>query len=391
MTSARPQTHRRLRADAPLGLRRDACLPLNFGYASCRDCEQACPVGALQVGADEIVLRHACTGCGRCAAACTTGALRLEECDVPETLPARAGTIRVECRKVPARDSDPDAVRVPCVEGLAVSQWLALVVAADGRPVHVMDRGWCGGCSAGGTHLAHGSLDMTRALLAQMNLPAERLPARRAEPLPIERMPRSIPSAEAPVAMSRRGFFGHVARGATATASAAAGAIEDALPLTPVRPGALATPERQRRLELLERIASRTGAALPARLFPALLADGACRNHNACSAMCPTQALHPYRDADDAGIAFDAAACIDCGACITACKQKALSFDAHGVPASGGAVRLTRHRVYECRDCGAAAAEPGGYCAACRDSQDLAADAYAAIFTHVPSGEARIP
>lgn len=380
--------HRRLRADAPLGLRRDACLPLNFAYASCRDCEQACPVGALRVSAEEIVLRQGCTGCGRCAAACGTGALRLEGCDVPAMLPARTTAIAIECAKVPARDAIPGAVRVPCVEGLAVSQWLALVHAAEGRPVEVIDRGWCAGCNAGGVHLAHGSLDQSRALLAQMGVPASELPVRRALPLPPERMPRAIPALEAPPAMSRRGFFGHIASGAAATASAMAGAV-DPPAARAVKPGALATPERQRRVALAEAIARREGAKLPDALFPMLVADGACRNHNVCSAMCPTHALHAYKDEEHAGIAFEAAACIDCGACVAACPQKALSFDAHGAPAGAGAVRLTRHRIHECSDCGAPADEAGGLCYACRNGRELACDAFAAIFPNVPGNEAR--
>ncbi len=382
MNPATFHAHRRLRADRPLGLRADACLPLNFSYASCRECERACPVGALRVGGDEITVGVACTGCGRCAATCTTGALRIEGCDVPESLPPEVQRIHVECRKVPVKESLPNDVRVPCIGALAVSQWLGLVRAADGRPVEVVDRGWCARCDAGGAHLGRGSLDEARALLAKMNLPADRLLRRSAAPLPLYRMPRAIPAATAPAAMSRRGFFGHLARGATATASVAAAAAQAPAPKArAMRPGALAIPERERRLELADLIARRAGAALPAPLFPALAVTDACRNHNVCAALCPTQALHPYRDGECTGIAFDAAACIACGACVTGCPEKAIALDARGAAPAAEAVRLTSRRVHECRDCGAAAEEAGGLCDACRRSEELAAEVFAPIST----------
>jgi formate hydrogenlyase subunit 6/NADH:ubiquinone oxidoreductase subunit I len=218
---------------------------------------------------------------------------------------------------------------------------------------------------------------------------AECLPARRAAPLPRSRMPRAIPAAEASPAMGRRGFFGHLARGAAMTANAASAAGAPHPP--PLRRRALATPERERRLELLGLIAARAGVPLPASLFPALAADGACCNHNVCAAMCPTRALHAYRDADHAGLAFDAAACIACGACVAGCPEKALTLDLRGAPAAAGDMRLTRHRVHECADCGAPAREAGGPCDACRTASALARDAFSSIFQGVPQGGARTP
>lgn len=343
--------HRRIHPDSPLALRRDACVALNYPFASCgRFCEKVCPVGALQLGIDVAALAGACIDCGRCAAACPTGALRLEGCDVPDVLPAGVQPVRVECRKVPITESSQDAVRVPCLAGLAVSQWLGLVLAAEGRRVEVMDRGWCCQCSSGGETTAYCSLDETRALLAQMGLPGDCIPERHSRPLPLARMQRSIPAADRPVEMNRRGFFGRAARGATAAETAATPAIDDSAAQQRVRPGALATPERQRRLQLLERLANRTGARMPSGIFPTLVANAECRDYQICAAVCPTRALHAYVDDGHRGIAFNTAACIECGVCITACVLNALSFEGHAAEAVAGVVRLTRRAMHERRD-----------------------------------------
>lgn len=46
----------------------------------CRECEGACPLGAISFGAGDhpIIDRNLCDGCGLCVAACCTGALRFE-------------------------------------------------------------------------------------------------------------------------------------------------------------------------------------------------------------------------------------------------------------------------------------------------------------------------
>lgn len=370
---ARP--HRRLRPDLPLGLRRDACLPINFGYVRCDACARACPVAALEVRADEIVVAGTCVGCGRCAAECGTGALRLEGFDVAAALPAGNGAVRVECSKV-SDASAGDALRVPCIQGVPVSQWLELTHAAAGRTIEVIDRGWCSRCVAGGIESGD-SLARARVLLEGTGLAAGCLPRRIEIPLPAAAMqpPREAQPAQP---MSRRGFFARISRGATAAVTTAANA-EEAPPARAPRPGTLAAPERARRVAALRSLAARTGSALPAGLFPALHASGACRDQGVCAALCPTGALRRYDGDAETGIEFEAAACVECGSCVAACGRKALALRSRGVESRDGRQRLTRHRRRECRECGSPTSEADGWCRACRGRAELAEEAAAEL------------
>ena len=384
-SNATGERFERLRPEAALGLWRDACLPLNFSYAECHACERACPVAALRVEGNALCLSDACIGCGRCAAACPTGALAVAGCTVPATVPADNSGIYVDCWKVPRADSPPAAVRVPCLGGLAVSQWLALALAADGRPVIALDRGWCAGCCAGGIgpHPAQGPLTEAATLLADAGVRRSALPALHTRRLPIARMPRTIPSADDERAVSRRDFFGRLAREATAAVAQAQEKKPAAQATRPtLRPGALRAPERERRLDMLTRLAKRARGELPARLFATLAASDRCRNHRVCVALCPTAALRGYDNAGDAGIALDPLACIACGACERGCPEQALRLLPHtgsGMPPE--TTRLTHHRLRECAACGRPFTASGELCAPCRKSQALVQGVFASLFS----------
>lgn len=369
------ERYERLRPDASLGLWRDACLPLNFSYAHCRACEQACPVAALRVDSDWLSLTDACIGCGRCAAACPTGALGVGGCTVPASVARDADVVHVDCWKVPRSDSPPHALRVPCLGGLAVSQWLALVLVARGRPVIALDRGWCSRCPAGGgEHPAQANLKKARALLADIGMRRSDLPVLLTQRLPIATMPARIPAADEERAVSRRSFFSRLAREATATvvevqtADPAAGERRPAA----LKPGALRVPERDHRLALLTVLARRTGAPLPRQLLPAIAIGPNCCNHRVCAALCPTGALKSYQDENASGVWFDAGACIRCGCCEQGCPEKALRLMPPGSAANRAQTVLTRHAQHECDECGTLFSATGdsGICPACHKSRE---------------------
>jgi ferredoxin len=313
-----------------------------------------------------------CLHCGRCAAACPTGALSLPGLSAALVAGTSAGTVYVDCRKVPPRESPADAVRVPCVGAVSVGQWLAL--AAKGGEVIALDRGWCRDCSAGGaSHPAQAALTEACALLNEAGVPPTAMPRLLRRTLPAWQMPASIPDARSERRLDRRHFFaglaGELAGVATAYRGAPAG---EPTPTRATRPGQVRALERERRLAALATLAHRHGTRLPARLFPQIEISTRCRDHHVCASLCPTGALAAYADGGASGVRFDAFTCIACGACERACPEQALRLRAAGgdaVPTA--AVVLTRHGRRECYDCGASfsAVAEESTCPSCRKSR----------------------
>jgi ferredoxin len=378
---------RALHADRAVRFLDAACLRLRSHLSDCDACARACPVDAIRIDPAQTHVGDACTGCGRCAAACPTHALEMPGFRIgaiPAASPERPVT--VDCWKVPRGVSEPDAVRVPCLGGLRVSDLLELRAAAGPRPVRLLDRGWCGGCSSGGArHPAAAALAEARALLVDIGAADEAMPAFESRPLPGRLMPPDIPAAEAEAAISRRRFLGHFVGRAAATVEQAAGFD----PARAARPGFSARVERPRTersavIAGLRIAASETGGALPAPLFPEAETSDACRNHNVCAASCPTGALRKY-EADDgaAGVRFDAAECIDCGLCEAVCPEQAMTIRP-GMRAAPprGEETVTRFRTKTCRQCGATFVPRADerHCEACAKSRDFAAAAYRELF-----------
>jgi len=364
-----------LREDGALRLQEGACLPLRSRFGQCSACAQACPAGVLRVSVAAVELSEGCLNCGRCVAACPTDALRLEGYGCAATLGAEPHRhpLEVDCWKVPRARSGPDAIRVPCLGGLSTGRLLELWRTAGEAGLELLDRGWCGACSAGGgnRHPVQHALDTARLWLEAVGVERERLPRLALRPLRIREMPEKIPEPEAERPISRRQFL----RTVTAQAGAAA---KRAAPVPIGGPGAPAFPasarresaERRRVLNALEAIAARRGAALPDELYPRVSNNGTCADHRVCTAICPTGALAVRTVDSRAALEFDAAACIACGACERACPEHALALDAHGGQRERSIVAI--HRQQRCMACGTeytAKNEDDGLCLSCHKTR----------------------
>ena len=135
--------YRPLREDQPLGLLEDACLPMRTPrYATCRACENVCPVKAIHIGETAIYLDENCVRCGRCVAACPMGALGLPGFSVLDALRENTMTLSVDCWKVPDKLSPEGAVRVPCLGGLSPGRILELVAMAGAGSLELLDRAY---------------------------------------------------------------------------------------------------------------------------------------------------------------------------------------------------------------------------------------------------------
>lgn len=378
-----------MRGDVSLQITAGRCLRLRSRYSDCEKCAQACPPRVLRVNNECIELADGCLRCAQCCAACPTDALKMEGL-AANRLRISAGKtpLYIDCWKVAASQSPRDAIRVPCLGGIPLRDLVRWHAASAGRQIVLIDRGWCGQCSAGrrADHPAQGALEAARALLAGLGAAAEALPRLESLPLPRTRMPADIPEPLAAQQLSRRAFFAAVTRRVARTTAPAA-ANEDAERAQAPRPRLAKTDiaARSRLMRHASVLAARHGRRLPAELFPALRISEACRDHQVCASVCPTAALRAYRNDDElvTGIVFDAAACIACADCTRACPERALTLVPQGdgeVP--GGAAELTRWTLRECHDCGDGFADCGSsdVCPTCRKTRELARAGFSRLF-----------
>lgn len=329
-----------------------ACIALRSGPGSCRECIAACPVGAMQANSTGNTVSTACIGCGACASTCPSGALSIKGFEKIAPLPS-GNIVRIECWKVPASVSGEHALRVPCLGGIAPSQWLELAEAAGHRRVIVVDRGWCAHCTAGSScspeHPARHALDQTDAILAESGWAEVKRPRIQHDALPASLMPAAIP-IERPESLARRAFFRRIA-GEAQRAVGLAEPIEIPTPRLMKQQG-LPLPERERLLAAAQRLAHAAGQSMPTAPFAALAIGPNCSHHSVCAGVCPTGALALYEDGDKAGLDFNAWRCIGCGQCAQSCPDHAISIQAASqAPDPQMPQRLTAHAAKTCPAC----------------------------------------
>ncbi|MBI4189830.1 MAG: hypothetical protein HY525_04760 [Betaproteobacteria bacterium] len=380
---------RPIRPEYPVSLDRNHCLRLRSRYNDCDRCAQACPARALRVTDTAIELADGCMRCGQCGAVCPTEALQAEGFAVsPPRAAASKMPLYVDCWKVAASDSPANALRVPCLGGIALHLLVQWHAASGGRQTVLIDRGWCGRCSAGcgENHPAQETLDAARALLAKIGVPEHALPRIESLPLLQAQMPAEIPEPLAARSLSRREFFTGITRNAArAIAPTTAGQPDERAQSCRARIAKIETTARSQLLAQVAALSAQYGRPPPAELFPALRTSDACRNHRICAAACPTHALQAYQSEDGAaqGIAFDARVCIACGDCTRACPEQALALVPQDDSESPrGTAALTRWTVRECYDCGHEFADSGSgnSCPTCRKTRELARASFSQLF-----------
>lgn len=375
-----------LREDVPLRLDEGACLPLRSRFGQCRACESACPVRVISVSVERVAVADGCTSCGRCAAACPNEALQLDGFESLASVPAGTGTVELECAKVPTELRSVGSITVPCLGGLSAGRIAQLNEQACERGLILVDRGWCGGCTAGcgPAHPARVAVETVSLWLGAIAGGAATGPA---APRIVERhLPQSLMPAEIPPAepmpdrgpaLTRRQFFRTLAEnpsgrprtpmGSNGRAAFPAGARRE-------------SPERRRLLEALTAAAQRRQTQVPAEFYPRIANNGACADHRVCTAACPTGALKVVATDGAATLTFSAAECIACGACTRACPEGALSLDAHG--GDPAPIAIATHAQQACTSCGDVFSPKAGEstCLACSKSQRFIGDAMSQSF-----------
>lgn len=361
-----------LSPEGPVEVRSKACLSVRFGHVQCAQCVRVCPTGAISIEAGSLSISDACLACGRCAAVCPTSALKV----AGFASLARAGAsvvngapVVLDCQRVPRGISPENAVRVPCLGGISVSELLNLRVFADDRSIRVLDRGWCRNCPAGGNvHAATDAVGTVARLFMEMGLDESLWPRLVSAPPPPGTRPAEFPT---PMRRpSRRGFF---QRFVHPTARAA---VREQKPRT----ARIEPTERLRTAAALRVLATRYGAEMPVSFFPRVTVGNDCRNHGVCIGLCPTGALFVDEDDETSRLLFDTTRCIACGQCAGNCPENAIRVDASGEGVRGvQPVVLARYSKRTCFECGGVFAEPGEaeLCPACRKNEDFARAGFA--------------
>jgi len=360
----------------------DRCLPMRHRGAGCDDCVQICPAQAITFADTGLDVADVCTGCGRCVAACPMGALAIDGFAGVDSAQGVADSLVVECWRVPVGERVANAVAVPCLGGIDAA-WL-IERQRTGGGVQLVDRGWCAACPSGGCEEpARRALDEARDLLETMGVPPSRLPRIHKAALPVTVKPRVEERADHEIKLSRRAFFGQLARRASEAVS----------PLLPAQAAAAANlqlarpPRRSRaRLRLLAACAELSraqGLPMPHTLFRRAAVSGACCNRGVCAAVCPTGALLTRTsDGITQELVFSAVDCIACGACVTACPEGAARLDACNDEGWRSEAVLWRVAMRECAECGAAfiARDAQPLCDPCNKSRHLAREMYQQFF-----------
>jgi len=340
----------RLRAERGCGpvveVALERCLRERFPRSACARCAAACPVSALELVPDGVVVNDRCSGCEACVTACPTRAIAPPPAVTAfrdQALAAAKTTVRVSCVRQPGRTVAD--VAVGCLAGLPLATLLAPF--GHGTQRVEVERGGCIACDFAGVGCRFEIiLAQARALLDAYGFSPEAI-------LEVGGFPPEV--AEQAAVVGRRDLFRRFTAGARETVAA-------------LRPPEEIDAGEAERGAVLGESASPLVAALrglgkvmpeiplPEGSFTATLtARDTCFACNVCEAVCPTVALR--REVVDGAVhlRFTAARCVGCGACAEACLAGALQVLPQvtvGELLAVGEVTLVAVAPRPCRLCG---------------------------------------
>lgn len=345
----------RLYGGAPIKITPSLCLHARSNRSTCQACVEACPAGAIQLGAEGPAFDPVlCKGCGVCEPACPTGVFSLAESD---NLLPRLGEGRVALVTC-AAGPDPEAAKVPCLAGLSPE---TLAAAASGRSLLLCVPDSCAGCQAGGAVRLDGLVETATRILAAFG--------RTGTVQLVHGTSQRQREVELANQMDRRQFLSMARLGLFSTARAVV-RPEREPPTLQDLPARMTTGRRQW-LTVLRKQAEVGVTHAPAAGVPfgaVRLQGEGCTGCEACTSSCPTGAIVLARNGESDQLTFAADRCVACGLCVQACPSRLLSLSDTFSPAavaSGARAELLTLPVATCRMCHRSYHGTGDQCPDC--------------------------
>ena len=364
--------------------------------SGCTACVDACPQVALRLdGAHRApqVEALSCIGCGVCVPACPTQAVT--DVGTPPGDVARAARdnpagLTVRCGALAGREL-PGAgavLGVWCLGALHPETLAGAASRMDGDARLTLAHADCGSCPVRAPEQVRETVAAATSLAARTGRGArvvgvEHAATEPSEPQedrqgPSRRSPRRArrPAREKP-AMSRRALFGSLL--------GRADDLDTADAPTPTAPG-VGRGAPGRPVTAAGAVTAPRGVLLassPEAALPRPHAVPGCTACQACTTICPTDALSWLSSPTASALLADPAACISCGECVRVCPEEVLSLvcpaPRPGVPDRGNdpviLTRVPRARCTRCRR--TLSADERGTCTACRSRRAMLDDVWA--------------
>ncbi|MCB9946710.1 MAG: 4Fe-4S ferredoxin [Rhodospirillaceae bacterium] len=324
------------------------CAHSRARQVGCRNCLDACPIGAIAPAGDGIAVDSAvCGGCGGCAAHCPTGALSYR-------LPDRAGLVhRIQTLARTFRSAGGSRpVLLLHSEGHGFD--IINVIARRGRglPAHVIPLGLHAVTSIGHDALASAfAVGFERVVIL-------------ADP----RSPDAAAALDAEIALTTTilAGFGFAAPGRIVTLAAEdPDTVDHALhalePLGPCAEAAILPVGGKREVARIALKALADAAPRPPGIVPLppgapygriRIETGGCTLCLACVSSCPADALSD--DPDRPTVRLTEAACVQCGLCARICPERVITLEPRLTlgPEAMQPVVLHQEEPFACIECG---------------------------------------
>lgn len=283
------------------------CVRMRFAASDCRQCEKACPHGAISLGHGPTIAPDKCTGCLLCEVSCPAGAIRGGAEKLAEVLRELLPVPRpvLGCGR---QEGVSAHARVGCLGLLASPEMLLALI----------------------TFLPGGlTLNLTRCRECPNDSVVTKLKAawERVKTLPHFPCQAAVCLAQQEEeldfrerALSRREFFGFFQKKTTSTATAAIEHWQRPTAPLPYRDKRL-PPARALLLDVFPAMSDDFRETVKERLFPEPTFQAGCAGCTGCVGICPTGAIEPPLE-DGAAPHADRSRCTDCRLCEGFCGRE---------------------------------------------------------------------